>query len=421
MNVRLCAGAAMMVLLGAEAAQAQQSRGELIRLARNESADTVALQYYLQAAQPVGIDSLWAVSVYEIAQIYRDRDQNGVAATWIRWADRHGSWPIDAYFSPSLRSFYDSVASASAVGLQRGDSLAGTRWIWPPTLSMSADGRLRLDALDAATPLTVSVLGHGDVADEGVISLPPGTYQLVAAAPGYDSVSVRREVLPGVETVVTFELLPAFSSEAGRRVEGSLLSIRVPDATGATCRNGVWWGDGYILSALSGLAGNEEVEVLAREAEARRARVVGTDAAADLAVLSVDGAAGPALRIGRLAGQSYGWSVYREACDGPSGIQRARVSEPYDALTLPQATLGAPVVDRDGALLGLVVANHRFSPIDRVDQLVDEAAVQLEQGGFPFMWTAVGVAVAGGVAAFMLRESAPPGGETGTIIVRIPG
>lgn len=97
-------------------------------------------------------------------------------------------------------------------------------------------------------------------------------------------------------------------------------------------------------------------------------------------------------------------------------------------VSVPAEALGAPVVDRGGSPLGVVVGPDRLVSVAGAQELLDEALgepVADEQaiaggGGFPFVWVGAGAVVVG--AAILLfgggDDEAP---ATGGISVTFPG
>ena len=93
-------------------------------------------------------------------------------------------------------------------------------------------------------------------------------------------------------------------------------------------------------------------------------------------------------------------------------------------------------MDRNGALIGIVMGPALFTPLTLADAILAQAAapvvatveppqVGVRRGGFPIGWVGAGAALAG-LGAFLLTREDNVGGDkvgggTGTIVIRIPG
>ena len=155
---------------------------------------------------------------------------------------------------------------------------------------------------------------------------------------------------------------------------------RVPEVA-----TGVAVGDGRVLTVAHVLAGGRPATVLGRPA-----RVLRIDRRADLALLSVPALRGPALRLGRWHGPGERPGPARRPpaarCRGRSGAAStpASATAPGDRpLLRPAIELaagvaagdsGAPVLDRNGRVLGIVFA--RASDGAATAWAVDRGAVR---------------------------------------------
>jgi S1-C subfamily serine protease len=163
--------------------------------------------------------------------------------------------------------------------------------------------------------------------------------------------------------------------------------VRVAVATGVLVPHvatGAAIGDGRVLTVAHVLAGGRVVDVAGRHA-----RVVRVDRRLDLALLAVPGLRAPAVRLGGEARQ-IAVAVVRDGRARPlPGSVRRRVvvrwrEQPGDpprlrpglelAAAVQPGDSGAPVVDRDGRLLGVVYA--RASVPARTAWAVDASAVR---------------------------------------------
>jgi len=160
-------------------------------------------------------DSLWATGVQYLAQILYEQGDEASAHAWVRWAVR---------LAPDLRldtlnllsqviAEFRAARAATAPGPD--DSRTGTEWVWPSTDPGSGPGRIevRLDGAPAA--LTATVVGRGTLSPR--LSLPAGSHEIEARAPGYRTIRITREVLPGITTVLVFTPQPEVPVAAVRQ------------------------------------------------------------------------------------------------------------------------------------------------------------------------------------------------------------
>ncbi|OLC71444.1 MAG: hypothetical protein AUH78_18130 [Gemmatimonadetes bacterium 13_1_40CM_4_69_8] len=151
-------------------------------------------------------DSLWAFGVQYLAQILYEQGDEAGARAWIRWAVR---------LTPGLKldtlnllsqviAEFQSARAATAAGAD--DARVGTEWLWPSADPGSGPGRIEVRPEGAPAGVTVTVPGHGTVSPR--LSLPAGSYEIEARAPGYRPVRFTREVLPGVTTLLAIALQP---------------------------------------------------------------------------------------------------------------------------------------------------------------------------------------------------------------------
>src|SRR2546428_5766688 len=143
-------------------------------------------------------DSLWAFGVQSLAQILYEQGDEAGARAWIRWAVR---------LTPGLKldtlnllsqviAEFQSARAATAAGAD--DARVGTEWLWPSADPGSGPGRIEVRPEGAPAGVTVTVPRHGTVSPR--LSLPAGSYEIEARAPGYRPVRVPRGGLPGGAT-----------------------------------------------------------------------------------------------------------------------------------------------------------------------------------------------------------------------------
>lgn len=194
--------------------RAQQSRNDRIAAAFSAYDNFQPDQAYdlVRAAVNPGEgpqDSLWFRGVQLLGQILIERNQQSDAVTWLRWAFRLApTASVDSLnFVPELVSAA-RAARAVAAGGSAGDAVTRTNWQWVAPGAGAARGILRVQSPGMAQPVRVLVQGAGMTQSGGSLTLAPGTYDLQVAAEGYLTAQVRREVLAGVTTVVSFNLTP---------------------------------------------------------------------------------------------------------------------------------------------------------------------------------------------------------------------
>ena len=140
------------------------------------------------------------------------------------------------------------------------DTAATTTWLWPAPDTRVRTGRLQIAGSNLAAPLRIDVRGVGPIGPGGSVPLNPGSYQISAAAAGYDSVRVMREVLPGVTTVLEFHLRSALAQVAPTKPAAPAKTTPAPGAAQQQKKKGfpVGWvvlGAGAAAGVVAILAG----------------------------------------------------------------------------------------------------------------------------------------------------------------------
>jgi len=438
---------ATFTLLSAVPLAAQQTRQALIEQARNEFDEATRLDLLTRAADP-GLsarDSLWAIGVFDLAQNLIGSGQAAQGALWLRWAARHGGrWTIDrAYYSPSTVAAYDQAVPAVQTEGGTDTSDVATSWRWPEGFDAGAPGSLEVATAEPSVPLTVSVEGRGTVEPGGSLALAPATYQIVAEAPGYETLRVTREILPGATTMLEFDLAPELSPATRERVAPALVSIRYVQGGQQVCANGLMTRPGgLVLTAGSALRQNTGVSVVTASGTYRDVTVAASDADLDLTVLRVNASEQTTLPpASGVTDEARAWSLFRVGC-GEATSAHTRLtgwrSPPAGSVglspALPPAAAGSPLFDRSGAVIGLVTGAERVAPISLAQDLLARAAQDVVAaqaggggGGLPWVWIGAGAAAVG-VAAAVLGGGGGGGGgggtpapTTGSITVTFPG
>ena len=209
-GARVAALAAALSGLGATRLFAQDPRDAMVARAFNEFDAAKRLQLLMSAVNPTAGPprGAWPVGVQLLAQTLIEDHKDSVAKIWLRWAVRLSPdlQPDTLQFLPKVVSVYRSARDFVLATRGPGDSAAATTWLWPGQNAADQTGRLQIAASSLTVPMRVAVKGFGPVAPGGSLTLNPGSYEISAAATGYDSIHVTREVLPGVTTVLEFHL-----------------------------------------------------------------------------------------------------------------------------------------------------------------------------------------------------------------------
>jgi len=419
---------------------ASQSRRSLIDQARNEFSDSVALELLHSAMSPAlgEPDSLLAVAGYDLAAVLLRTDRRDLALVWLRWVARHASrWPLDrGFYPPTLAAANDQAVRE----VQSTRDAVPTSWRWPARFAAAAAGMVQIESAGQGS-IVLRVEGRSDLPSGASVTLPPGTYTLVASAEGYEEARVTREVLPGAATVLALELTPRLLPETQADVAAKLVRITWMEGGQQICRNGYIAGaDGLVLTSLAFVRGRSGLQVTAFDGQEtfRDVRVVGTDVERNLAVLRLNTTRAQELPAAtRVSSGTYAWAVHFDGC-GSSASERTRLanwpSSPTSAVALAPAlgpsTVGAPLVDHSGFLIGLVTSAESVTPAALTQAVVEQArrsavAVQVQRrGGLPWIWIGAGVAAAGLTAALVGGggggSNGPASPTTGGITITIP-
>jgi hypothetical protein len=356
-------------------------------------------------------DSIWFRGVELLAQILTEQNQASEAQVWLRWALRlNPAAPIDTInFVPEVVSAARGALTAVRGG-SPGDSVTRTTWEWTAPGAGQGRGMLRIESPGMAQP--VRALVQGQIVESGrTLTLPAGTYEIQAAAEGYLTALVRREVLSGVTTVLSFNLtpvsvaapappapalpppvapppqitppvvVPAVLSEAARvAVQRQLAPLSATRfGTAATCGTAAFVGrSGLLLTTYQSIRGADrlEVELAGGRRLAEEVRVAAYDVQADLAVLQI-----PAIRAESLsvassaeAGQlvfGFGFSDCRTPQEARLSLAGATPAALQLADSAP-ASIG-PLVNASGALVGYRTAPRAAAGPAAVVRVLDEA------------------------------------------------
>ena len=367
------------------AAQAQ-SRADLLRQAQAALDDfdaPRAIRLARAAANPAlgPLDSTWVRGVHVLTQILIEEQQQPLAATWAQWAMRQQpDLPIDSV--NFLTNVVTTLREARAKAVRTSaDDATRTTYQWPAATSESSESRFRVAA--GATPVTVLVRGIGLVGAQG-LALPPGTYELDVSANGFLPLRVTREALPGVTAEFAFTLTSAavaaenLGADVAARLARATRPLQVarfglPQACAVGLASG---GARLVLTSYHAIRGADAIT------SNGEVRVAAYDVAANLAVLVLPAAASDTLPSTTQAidGQSL-WGVTLADCQAtPAPSARVLLQgwegRPLGTLALsaaPAATLGSPLVDYEGRVVGVWTAGGRAAPASVVAPLVARA------------------------------------------------
>ena len=474
-----------VTLLATPGSVRAQDRGEQIRQAEEyyQNFQTEPALINLRAAlDPTrGLpDSLWAHGVHLLAQIFVEQADSAQATTWLRWAFRQdpGLGVNRARFLPEVLRLSDAARDWARRSESEGDFVTDTRFEWPVGRIVPETGSLRIDPAGLGVPLRVLVQRSGDPqgrpVSEGVTAnLSPGTYDVQAAADGFLGVRVTRVVLPGVTTVLRFNLQTIGAVAAGPPTLVDPLFGRLRAQTvrlslwrfgrGPTCASGFYAGADYLVTLYDAIEGADSVMIQRSDGtriENRVIRIVAYDTTANVAVFKVPPHR-DSLELARGLPQRGQWVfplAFTDCNAGTLNNRAVRVATADAQIGLAEsisgAQLGAAVVDEDGTVVGLTFRGDRALSAGTVAAVLEEsrrrdqtgrlmtlAAVAREQGfgpqtaqpvaaapaqqrkgGFPIILVVGGLAAAGGAAALLLMgggdNPAPPPGP-GSIFIRL--
>jgi hypothetical protein len=196
--------------------RAQAGRGQLIASGVEAYANFQpqrALQLLSLGVDPsLGtLDSLWDVGVQNLIQILLEQRQDSIADLWARWALRQKpSFTVDSVnFLPTVGEAFQRALRSPP---DPRDVVVNTTWRWASAPALRAPGSVRAAPGRTAGRVRLLVVGVGVVQAGDSLVLAPGSYRFEASAEGFLSAEVTREILPGVQTIIAFDLLPA---EAG--------------------------------------------------------------------------------------------------------------------------------------------------------------------------------------------------------------
>jgi len=385
------------------AASAQVTRAELIATGEdaffNLEIDR-AREFFVAAVNPVvqPPDSIWAIGVQYLTQMHLEAGNPDLADTWMRWAVRLvPDMQVDEMaFVPEVIRRYRSALALVGSG-NAGDQVTETTWVWPTLGSRETSGILRISPSTLESTIRVNISGRGSITSGLDLTLPPGTYSLQVSADGYNPTDVTREILPGVTTVLTFNLEPTFVAREAELREDVLSEDVETTArsrlarftanryrTDPTCGTGFLVGrDGLILTTYTAIRGAESLDLeLADGSEfSDEVSVAAWDTQRNVAVLKVPITSSDSLPLSTAVTDGQrAWAFSHPGC-GESQVAQLQIvtwtNRPGGTLRLSDSTAigiqGGPVVAQSGAVLGLAVGNREAVPADHVSRYLETA------------------------------------------------
>ncbi len=331
-------------------------------------------------------DSLWALGVQYLAQILHEQGDETGARAWAHWAVR-----LDPDLElDSLNLLTDVInefrRARGATAPQPDDARVTAQWVWPETDPGRGPGRIEVRSGEQGIAVQATLSGRGEV--QGRATLPAGTYEVVARAPGRRTARVTREVLPGITTILTFALEPAgLTADARRRVReriAALLATRFGAAEPGCAAATLVADGGLLLTTYRAIRGAERV-TLGGTAGGELA-VAAYDPQRDLAVLRVSVLSAGGLPIApEPADTQAAWGFGFARCDS---VTEARVrlaagaTGPVRRLdgAIPAAQAGSPLVDSTGALVGLFRDDSSAVPAAVAADLIGRARASIASG-----------------------------------------
>ena len=153
------------------------------------------------------LDQQWLQGVERLADVLSVLRQDSLAATWLRWAVRIApTFAVDEDVVPPIVVRAAAAARAFVDSTPHDRFVARIAYEWPAMFRADAPGVVRL--APAAIPITARIGVDQFMRGGESRRLPPGSYDVVASAPGFLPTRLTVELLPGITTVVAVSLLP---------------------------------------------------------------------------------------------------------------------------------------------------------------------------------------------------------------------
>jgi len=339
-------------------------------------------------------DSVWAAGIQLLSQMLIEEGQDSLANVWMRWAVRtEPDMRVDRVtYLPEVIDAYESARRLVGTGDQ-GDAVARTSWEWQAGIGEEM-GEFSLRSAAMSDPISLEIVGIGPVGTGSPLRLPPSSYTVRASADGYLDAEVTREVLPGIVTVLDFNLtsvvaaslpdsvIADYAEAAALRQLGRLRVTRY--GTEPSCGAGVFVGsDGLFLTTYQAIRGAESLAVrLSDGTEITDGISVAAYDTDGVAVLQVPRSVGDSLTVaGGPENNQYVWALGYPNC-GTATVAASRVTgRPSGGLRLSDSLAfgdqGGPLVDQLGSVVGFTTGGFAAVPADVARTSLDEARSNL--------------------------------------------
>ena len=381
---RVAMAALTLLCLSAPALVHAQTREDLIIQAFAEFDATRQRELLRAALNPAlgAPDSIFGVGVQALAQNLIDSGQESLADVWLKWGIRsHPGMSADTLLFPqSVISAY-RVAEEAVGGATTADLVS---FLWPDQDVGGPQGEMLALSADLSVEPLVLVQGFGILNLRQPLALDPGTYSVEASAAGRVGSNLEIEVLPGMTTVLAFNLATRGDAQIAETLElaalNSLVRITGFRMGEASCGTGFFAGaDGLILTTYRAIRGAEDLQVeAAGTGVIDNVQVAAYDAALNVAVVQVPLQRSDSLPIATDAvDRSFVWGFSYPEC-GPAVTTLTRLTTTVGSeLGLESEMVdggqGGPLIDNTGAVVGLATGPTTALPIAAAESILDEA------------------------------------------------
>ncbi len=386
---------ALACLLGPAALSAQQTRNQRIAAAQQayQDFDTGRALDLLRAALSPAEgpqDSAWAYGVQLLGQILSESGDTAQARVWFRWAFRlaPGSRVDTVNFLPEVAQAMR--AARGAVSASPGDLVSRTTWQWAAPGAPAGQGRLQVVSPRMTAPVTLAQ-GAALVVQSGqTVTSAAGTYDMQAAADGYLPTQLTREVLPGVTTVIEFNLSPASAAVLASNVRAAayrqLIPLTVRRFQGdSTCATGAFVsGSGLVVTSYAAIRGADRISAtVGSQRYGDEIRVLAWDPARNLAVLQVPVTRTDSLPLASQVGPGqFVWGLgFANNCQSALDTRSRLGTTLQPAMELADSIRDAehtgPLITSDGAVAGVLTSSRTAAPLADVRAMLDSARRQI--------------------------------------------
>ncbi|HXV85489.1 MAG TPA: serine protease, partial [Gemmatimonadales bacterium] len=391
--------AMVSTLISSPVAQAQQTRDERLRAGFQayDDLDPARAQTLLRGALNPAEgpqDSLWQRGVQLLAQMLVEEDRGAEAQTWLRWGFRLApTMVIDTVtFLPDVVTA--ARAARTAAGAPgAGDAVTRTSWEWTAPGVPAGQGRIRVLAPNVGSPVNALVQGGVVLQSGGQTAVAAGTYSVQAAAENFLPAQVTREVLPGITTVLQFDLVSAAAANIAENVRAAAFRQLVPlnvqrFQTQPACGTGAYVSrDGLVITSYQAIRGAEAIE--ARTGPDRTVRdelrVAAWDVANNLAVLVLPVSRTDSLPLATQPPASgFVWALGLRGCSTAADIRTRVAAQPVGARldvadSLNPGDNAGPVIDGQGRLVAVHGQGRQAASYAAVQTLVAQARTAVAQ------------------------------------------